>query len=209
MTEAKKVHDVYERTKGVKGANLSHLENQVGNALIESANHLDAENKKLASAIMISKVQEVSYDKDKSVVLITVSYRTNKILLGTAYRKFITELEKRLKKTVLIISNRRIQSRWVKENRKLTRPNSRTLTAVYSAILDELLLPAIIIGCRTRVRLDGSSFSKIVLDKNEQHFLEDRVSAIKATYRKLTNRDIEIEFQKEATFYTLKKGEKK
>jgi small subunit ribosomal protein S7e len=77
---------------------------------------------------------------------------------------------------------------------------------VYGSILDELLLPAVIIGSRTRVRLDGSALTKITLDKNEQHFLEDRVAAIKAAYRKLTTRDIEIEFQKESTFYTLKKG---
>ena len=80
------------------------------------------------------------------------------------------------------------------------------MTAVYASILDELLLPAIIIGFRTRVRLDGSTFSKVTLDKNEQHFLEDRVEAIRAAYRKLTNRDIEIDFQKEGTYYTLKKG---
>jgi hypothetical protein len=36
--------------------------------------------------------------------------------------------------------------------------------------------------------------------------LEDRVEAIRAAYRKLTNRDIEIDFQKEGTYYTLKKG---
>jgi small subunit ribosomal protein S7e len=108
-----------------------------------------------------------------------------------------------------LLSARRIQSRWVKENRKLQRPNSRTLSAVYSAILDELLLPGIIIGYRTRVRLDGTSFSKVTLDKTEQHFLEDRVAAIRTAYRKLTNRDIEIDFQKEGTYYTLKKGEKR
>ena len=83
------------------------------------------------------------------------------------------------------------------------------MTAVYASVLDELLLPGIIIGFRTRVRLDGSSFSRVVLDKSEQHFLEDRVEAIRTAYKKITNRDIEIEFQKESTFYTLKKGEKK
>ena len=114
-----------------------------------------------------------------------------------------------MKKTVLVLSNRRILSRWVKENRTQKRPNSRTLTAVYSSILDELLLPGVIIGYRTRVRLDGSSFSRIVLDKTEQHFLEERVDAIKTAYRNLTHRDIEIEFQKEATYYTLKKGDRR
>jgi len=114
MTEVKKSVDVFERTKGVKGANLSHLENQVGGALIEAANHLDAENKRLAAAILIHKVQEINYEKDKSLILIVVTYRSNKVLLTNAYKKLITELEKRLKKTVLVISHRRIQSRWVK-----------------------------------------------------------------------------------------------
>ncbi len=114
MTETRKAHDVFERTKGVKGATLSHVESQVGSALIEAINHLDAQNKKIASSVLINKVQELTYDKDKSLILIYVGYRTNKILLTPAYKKIVTELEKRLKKTVLLLSARRIQSRWVK-----------------------------------------------------------------------------------------------
>jgi len=114
MAETKKVHDVFEKTKGVKGATLSHIESQVGSALIEAVNHLDAENKKIGSSVVINKVQEVTYDKDKSFILIYIGYRTSKILLTPAYKKLVTELEKRLKKTVLLLSARRIQSRWVK-----------------------------------------------------------------------------------------------
>jgi small subunit ribosomal protein S7e len=153
---------------------------------------LDAESKKQAAIIRVVKAVEYTYQKDKSFVLVYFNHRSNKILLTAVYKKLVTELEKKLKKTVLLLSTRKIQSRWIKENRTQTRPNSRTLSAVYSAILDELLLPGIIIGFRTRVRLDGSSFSKIVLDKTEQHFLEDRVEAIRAAYKKLTHRDIEI-----------------
>ncbi len=90
MADTKKVQDVYERTKGTKGVTLSPLESQVGSALIEAANHLDAENKKLASAVLINKVQEVSYEKDKSFILIYVGYRTNKVLLSTAFKKLVT-----------------------------------------------------------------------------------------------------------------------
>ena len=90
MTETKKAHDVFEKTKGVKGATLSHVESQVGSALIEAVNHLDAENKKSASSLIINKVQEVSYDKDKSFILIHVGYRTNKVLLTPAYKKLVT-----------------------------------------------------------------------------------------------------------------------
>jgi len=114
MADTKKVHDVFEKTKGVKAATLTHIESQVGAALIEAVNHFDAENKKLAASVIINKVQEVTYDKDKSFILIHIGYRTNKILLTPAYKKLVTELEKKLKKTVLLLSARRIQSRWVK-----------------------------------------------------------------------------------------------
>jgi len=171
--------------------------------------HLDADSKKLVANLTITKAVEHSFQKDKSFILIYINYRSNKILLTPVYKKLVTELEKKLKKTVLLLSTRKIQSRWVKENKTQTRPNSRTLTSVYAAVLDELLLPGVIIGFRTRVRLDGTSFSKITLDKSEQHFLEDRVEAIKFAYKQLAHRDIEIEFQKESTYYTLKKGDRR
>lgn len=216
MTETRKAADVFEKSRGGKTAviltltqTLSPLEQQVGGAVVEAISHLDAESRKQAAGVTVVKVAEHAYQKDKSFILIHVNYRSSKLLLTPIYKKLVTELEKKLKKTVLILSNRRILSRWVKENRTQKRPNSRTLTAVYSAILDELLLPGVIIGSRTRVRLDGSSFSRIVLDKTEQHFLEERVDAIRTAYRNLTHRDIEIEFQKEPTYYTLKKGDRR
>lgn len=57
MTETKKAHDVFEKTKGVKGATLSHAESQVGSAFIEAVNHLDVESKKIAASVLINKVQ--------------------------------------------------------------------------------------------------------------------------------------------------------
>lgn len=75
--------------------------------------------------------------------------------------------------------------------------------------MNELLLPGSILSSRTRVRLDGSSVTKITLDKADQHFLEERVPAIKAAFKKLASKDIEIDFQKEPTYYVLKKGERR
>ena len=43
----------------------------------------------------------------------------------------------------------------------------------------------------------------------DQHFLEERTDAIVNAYKKLTNREIEISFEKEATYYNLKKGDRK
>jgi len=129
--------------------------------------------------------------------------------MSSIFKKLINDVEKKLKRNVLMLSTRNIQSRWIKANKTQKRPYSRTLTAVYSAILDELLMPGVIIAQRTRVKLDGSSFTKVTVEKNEQHFLEERVAAVQNAYRKLTTRDVQIDFQKEPTFYTLKKGERK
>jgi small subunit ribosomal protein S7e len=78
------------------------------------------------------------------------------------------------------------------------------LTAVHEAILDDLVLPSSIVGKRQRVRLDGSSYLKISLDKVDAHLMEGRVNAIKAAYKLLTNKIIEIDFANDPTYYTLK-----
>ena len=107
-----------------------------------------------------------------------------------------------------MVATRSIQSRWIKKNRTQKRPFSRTLTSVQESLLTELLLPGVIISDRVRVRLDGSQVRKLTVDKSEQHFLEERTEAIKNAFRKLTTRDIEIEFDKDPTFYTLKQRER-
>jgi hypothetical protein len=53
--------------------------------------------------------------------------------------------------------------------------------------------------------LDGSQVRKVTLDKRDEDFYENRTDAIKKAYKKLTNRDIEISFEKEPVYYTIKK----
>lgn len=72
--------------------------------------------------------------------------------------------------------------------------------------MDDLVLPSSIIGKRQRVRLDGSSYIKVILDKHDEHLMADRANAIKAAYKKLTNKVIEIDFANEPTYYVLKKN---
>jgi len=209
MASNAKVSQVFEQKRSAKGSNLSHLEVQVGQALQDIVNHYDGENKKIGSAIKINKVVEIPLGKDKPAILIFVNFRSQRSLLTNLYKKLVTDFEKKLKSTVLIVAARNIESRWIKVNKTQQRSNSRTLTNVYQEYLNELLLPGSIVSSRTRVRLDGSSVTKITLDKADQHFLEERVPAIRAAYKKLTSREIEVDFQKEATYYVLKKGERR
>jgi anti-sigma regulatory factor (Ser/Thr protein kinase) len=41
------------------------------------------------------------------------------------------------------------------------------------------------------------------LDRADQPFLEDRVNAIRAAYKLLTTREIEISFAQDATYFTI------
>jgi small subunit ribosomal protein S7e len=49
------------------------------------------------------------------------------------------------------------------------------LTAVYDAILEDLVFPAEIVGKRIRMKLDGSQLIKVHLDKNQQTNIEHKV----------------------------------
>lgn len=52
---------------------------------------------------------------------------------------------------------------------------SRTLTAVYDAILEDLVYPAEIVGKRIQVKTDGKQLIKVHLDKNQQTNIDHKV----------------------------------
>lgn len=94
--------------------------------------------------------------------------------------RLVRELEKKFSgKHVVFVGERKILPKPTRKTRtknKQKRPRSRTLTAVYDAILEDLVYPADIVGKRIRVKLDGSQLIKVHLDKNQQTTIEHKVS---------------------------------
>ncbi|XP_018010603.1 40S ribosomal protein S7 [Hyalella azteca] len=114
-------------------------------------------------------------------------------------QRLVRELEKKFSgKHVVIIAQRRILPK-EKPNMKVPlkqkRPMSRTLTSVHSAILDDLVYPAEIVGKRIRVRLDGSRLYKVHLDKSQQTNIEHKVETFSAVYKRLTGKEVTFEFR--------------
>jgi hypothetical protein len=68
----------------------------------------------------------------------------------------------------------------------IARPRSRTLTAVHSAILDDLVFPTEVVGRRTRYRADGSKLLKVYLDPKDRNTTEYKLDTFAGVYRKLT-----------------------
>lgn len=130
MDATKKLSSIFAKSRSSKNSHFSHVEQQVGNALIEAVATLDADNKKYEPHIEINRAIEIPMGKDKPAILIYLSHKSHKLLLLPLYKKLVSDLEKRLKTTVLLAAARNIQSRWVKKNRTQKRPYSRTLTSV-------------------------------------------------------------------------------
>lgn len=103
-----------------------------------------AENKSELKDLAVVGVKELnlvtSKKRAKNVVLIYVPYPSLKVAQRN-HAKLVAEFEKKLKCFVFLVAKRTIASRWIKSHRSQVRPRSRTLTAVYDAILDDLIFP--------------------------------------------------------------------
>merc|ERR1711936_1165367 len=111
--------------------------------------------------------------------------------------RLVRELEKKFSgKHVVFIAQRKILAKPTRKANKLKqkRPRSRTLVAVHTAVLDDMVYPAEIVGKRTRIRLDGSRLFKVHLDKTQQTNIEHKTETFASVYKKLTGKEVTFEF---------------
>lgn len=178
-----------------KNAQPTKLEQQIAQHILDIQNNAQVEWRAELNDLYITSVKEVVLN-NKKVVVVFVPFRQLKEFRHVQ-AKLIRELEKKLsQKQVLVVAQRRILPPASRLNRTATqkRPNSRTLTAVHDAILDDILYPVEIAGKRIRVKTDGSKQHKVLLDPKDEQAVEGRTDAYSAVYKKLTGRDITFSF---------------
>jgi len=187
--------------------NPSQLEETIAQAIYDLENS-SSEWKNDLKDFYIQGAKEVDFTpkgkKGRNVYLIYIPYPCLR-LSQKIHKRFVPELESRLKAYCMFVAKRTIQSKWKKTHKSQTRPNSRTLTAVHDAVLEDLLLPATLIGRRTRHRVDGSTVTKCILDQNEKEIIEDKLDAVAHIFKKISTKDIVFEFRQEQHFYSIKK----
>jgi len=186
----------------------SKLDEQVAKELYDLENS-SSDWKNDLKDVYLSKVREIDFtakDKKKSkpVYLIYVPFPCLKVV-HKLHKKLVPELESRLKASILVVAKRTIQSKWQKTHKTQKRPNSRTLTAVHDAVIEDLLQPAGLIGRRIRHKINGTSVTKIILDQNDKDLIEDKLDAIAYVYKKISTKDITFEFRQDATYYSTKR----
>ncbi|KAL9893409.1 small ribosomal subunit protein eS7 [Glossina fuscipes fuscipes] len=176
------------------GAEPDDFEKNIAQALLEL--EANADLKLYLRDLHITRAREVEFGNKKAIIIYVPipqqkTFQKIQIIL-------VRELEKKFSgKHVVVIGERKILPKPTRKARnplKQKRPRSRTLTAVYDAILEDLVFPAEIVGKRIRVKLDGSQLIKVHLDKNQQTTIEHKVDTFTSVYKKLTGRDVTFEF---------------
>lgn len=178
------------------GAAPDEFEKQIAQEL----SNLEGSSSELAGlkAVHILAAKEVSVSGSKKAVVLFVPYKLLK-RFQKLHSRLVLELEKKLSdRHVVIIAQRTILSpnftRKANVKAGTIRPNSRTLTSVYAAMLEDLVYPTEIVGKRTRYKVDGSRTLKILLDPKDQVNVETKLDTFAAVYSKLTNKNVVFQF---------------
>ncbi|CBI15467.3 hypothetical protein AAG906_014203 [Vitis piasezkii] len=175
-----------------KDSEPTEFEESVAQAFFDLEN-TNPEIKSDLKDLYINSALQVDVSGTRKAVVIHIPYRLRK-----AFRKIhvrlVRELEKKFSgKDVIFIATRRIV-RPPKKGSAVQRPRSRTLTSVHEAMLEDIVLPAEIVGKRIRYRLDGSKIIKIFLDPKERNNTEYKLETFAAVYRKLSGKDVVFEY---------------
>jgi small subunit ribosomal protein S7e len=158
------------------GEAIDEIELNVAQALLDLEVSSDLKNQLRELQIVGAKEYEVGDKRALALFVPPPQLRAWQVL----QTRVVRELEKKFSgKHVVLVAKRTIlakPSRNSRSKQTQKRPISRTLTTVHDSYLSDLVYPAEIVGKRTRVRLDGSTLTKIHLDKTSQTTIEHKAS---------------------------------
>lgn len=191
---------MFSKANGKVAPKATELEQSVAKALFD----IQSSNEELAGELTLLQIKgarEIELQGGRKAILIMVPVPQLKSW-RRIQPKILRELEKKLgsggEKSVLLVAFRRIIAK-PKRCSKVTRPRSRTLTAVHEAWLEDMCYPTEIVGKRIRVKTDGSRLMKVILDHKDQTTIEGKTEVMASVYRKLTGKDVAFEFSTATT----------
>jgi len=177
-----------------EGESIDEIETSVCQALFELEMTSDLKNQLRELQIVGAKEYEVGDKRALAIFIPQPQLRAWQIL----QTRVVRELEKKFSgKHVVFVARRTILPKPGRKSRrgnKQKRPISRTLTSVHDAYLSDLVYPAEIVGKRIRVRLDGSTLTKVHLDKPSQTNIEHKIDTFAGVYKRLTGKEVVFEF---------------
>ncbi|VFQ87170.1 unnamed protein product [Cuscuta campestris] len=186
------MYSSYTKIRKDEKAEPTEFEESVAQALFDLEN-TNQELKSDLKDLYINSALQIDVSGNRKAVVVSVPYR-----LRNSFRKIhlrlVRELEKKFSgKDVIVIATRRVV-RPPKKGSAVQRPRSRTLTAVHEALLEDVVVPAEIVGKRVKHRIDGSKILKVLLDPKQKNDTEYKLETFSAVYRKLSGKDVVFEY---------------
>ncbi|KAI5686254.1 Ribosomal protein S7e, partial [Leishmania braziliensis] len=188
-TEVEDIMQPYLRKlRKLKRSKPSSLEESVAKTLFE----LETSHKTLRQELPrfhINSAREVKVPRSKKTAMVVFYPLRFLMLVRKVQRALTSELEKRHPGyLVMLVAQRKITKRPndVYKLQKVQR--SKTSSAVFENILNDLIYPSDVVGRRWRYRTDGSKLMKVFLDARDRKRIESRLRAVAYVYKQLTHR---------------------
>ena len=182
------------KKEGSKKGAISEIQKNVSNAL-EKIKDTEKEHKAELETIKIEYANEVKMEDDQKCFLVQISTQ-NLAGFKKVHSLLTKKLEEHLSNPVIIIpSRKRVNGNEYRTFVSKKVPRDKTLTAVFDAYLDDILYPATIIGKRIRYPVGKTTRTyKVIVDPLDKESINYKLDAIKACFKALTNRKLDIEF---------------
>ena len=183
------------KKEGVKKSAVSEIQKNISNEL-EKIKDTEKEHKAELESIKIEHANEVQMNDDQKCYLIQISTQ-NLAGFKKVHSLLTKKFEQHLSDTVILIpSRKRVNGKEYRTFISKKVPRDKTLTAVFDGYLDDILFPAIIVGKRVRYPVGKTRTYKVLVDPLDKEIIEYKIPAITACYKAITNRKLEVEFQK-------------
>jgi small subunit ribosomal protein S7e len=145
-------------------------------------------------SLKIEGANEITVGDKKKCLLVQVNETSIKNLQNV-HADLVKRFEQHFNMPVLIVPFRRpINGNLYRKYIGKATPRTKTLTAVYDNLLEDLLYPATIVGKRVRFNKGKNKLFKVFVDPIDKESVEYKVNAISTTYRALTNRELIVDF---------------
>lgn len=182
------------KLRKLKRAKPSAIENNVAKTLFE----LETSHKTLRTHLPrfhingVRMIKSPRLEKDAMIVFYPLRFL---MLVRKIQHTLIAELEKRHSGSVVVMVAQRKITKRPHDVYKLQRvQRSRTSTAVFESILNDLIYPCDVVGRRWRYRTGGSKIMKVFLDARDRKKVESRLAVLTNVYKQLTHRAVSFGF---------------
>lgn len=180
-----------------KGTKPKTQANDITKTLVNALQHVqdkDPELKKEAHGIKIENAAEITTADSKKAYLVHVS-KESIPSLHKIHSEIVKKLESKLSYPIVIVPARTpINGNLFRRYRGKKVPRTETLSHIYDSFIQDVVFPAAVVGKKIRFPKSKGRQFKVQVDKLDRDSIEYKVNAIAASYKALTNRDLNIEF---------------